>query len=72
MVQYTEYAMAIGETAPLLSLVGITIGGTTPVFYSSFGRGGGWRGFDHPYALDIAYGDSMKLGVNIVLYSMTH
>lgn len=72
MVQYTEYAMAIGETAPLLPLEGITIGGTTPVIYSSFGLGGGWRGFDHPYALDIAHGDSMNLGVNIVLYSMTH
>jgi hypothetical protein len=58
--------------APLLPLEGITIGGTTPVIYCPFGLGGGWRGFDHPYALDIASEDAMKLGVNILLYSMTH
>ena len=71
-VKYTEYVTVSGTVAPPLPLEGITIGGNTPVVYCPFGLGGGWRGFDHPYALDMVQQDATNLGVNIVLYSMTH
>jgi hypothetical protein len=64
--------MSIGEIPPSLPLEGISLGGTTPVIYCPYGLGGGWRGFDHPFGRDVAQEDATKLGVNIVLYSMTH
>ncbi len=71
-VSYTDYVASLGETPPPLPLEGIYLGGSTPVIYSPYGIGGGWRGFDHPFGRDIAHEDAMRLGVNVALYSMTH
>lgn len=71
-VDYTQYAQSLDETLPALPLEGISLGGTAPVIYCPYGIGGGWRGFDHPFGRDVAHEDAVKLGVNIVLYSMTH
>jgi len=71
-VSYADYVDRLEEAPPALPLEGISLGGSTPVIYSPYGLGGGWRGFDHPFGRDIAHEDAMKLGVNIVLYSMTH
>ena len=71
-VHYCKYLSSIGETPPTKPLEGISIGGTTPVIYCPYGIGGGWRGVEHPFARDVAPDDAVKLGVNIVLYSMTH
>jgi hypothetical protein len=30
------------------------------------------RGFDNPFGRDIAAADATRLGVNIILYAMTH
>ena len=68
----TEYLQSLGVTPPQLPLEGISLGGTTPVIYSRYGIGGGWRGFNHPFGRDIAHEDALKLGINIILYSMTH
>jgi len=71
-VDYNDYVYGLGEVPPELPLEGINIGGVTPVIYSPYGIGGGWRGGDHPFARDVAHEDALRLGVNIVLYSMTH
>jgi hypothetical protein len=71
-VDYAPYVKSLGETPGELPLEGIQLGGTTAVIYSPYGLGGGWRGFDHPFGRDIASPDAIKLGVNIVLYAMTH
>ena len=71
-VGYADYVARLEEAPPALPLEGISLGGSTPVIYSPYGLGGGWRGFDHPFGRDIAHEDAMKLGINIVLYSMTH
>jgi len=71
-VAYSDYVRSLGESPPGLPLEGVQIGGTTAVVYSPYGIGGGWRGFDHPFGRDIAHQDAVKLGVNIVLYAMTH
>lgn len=71
-VDYSTYAKKTETKLPLLPLEGIEMGGTTPVIYSRYGLGGGWRPFQHPFARDIASEDATQLGVNIVLYAMTH
>jgi hypothetical protein len=71
-VSYSSYLDSLGEKPPLLPLEGIQIGGTTAVLYCPYGLGGGWRGFDHPFGRDVAHQDAVKLGVNIILYAMTH
>ena len=57
-------------TAPILE--GIALGEDTRVIYSRFGLGSGWDGQERPYAYEIMPNDSLKMGVNIILYSMTH
>jgi hypothetical protein len=71
-IEYSPYMENSGELGPPLPLEGVRLGSTTPIIYSPYGIGGGWRGFSHPFARDIASRDSLRLGVNIVLYSMTH
>jgi hypothetical protein len=71
-VGYADYVGSLGESPPELPLEGIELGGTTAVIYCPYGLGGGWRGFDHPFGRDVAHQDAVKLGVNIVLYAMTH
>ncbi len=71
-VGYSDYVGQLGEKPPALPLEGISLGGSTPVVYSPYGLGGGWRGFNHPFGRDIATADALGLGVNVVLYSMTH
>jgi len=72
VVNYTAYARSVEKAPPALPLEGIEVGGTTAVIYSPYGLGGGWRGMDHPFGRDIAHKDATQLGVNIVLYAMTH
>ena len=71
-VRYNEYVEGLGLAPPSFPLEGISIGGTVPVIYCRYGIGGGWRGFDHPFARSIYHEDATKLGVNIIMYAMTH
>ena len=71
-VSYTDYLETLGESPPSLPLEGIELGGTVSVIYCPYGLGGGWRGFDHPFARAVQHQDALRLGVNIVLYAMTH
>ena len=70
-VAYSSYAQAVEASLPPLPLEGVSVGVSTPVIYCPFGFGG-WRGFEHPYGRDLASADALGLGVNIVLYSLTH
>ncbi len=71
-VEYSDYLQTLGESPPSLPLEGMELGGTTSVIYCPYDLGGGWRGFDHPFARAIQHADALRLGVNIVLYAMTH
>ncbi len=53
-------------------LEGAEIGGALRVVYSRFDIGNGWEGEEHPFALGLLPGDARRLGVNIVIYSMTN
>jgi hypothetical protein len=70
-VGYTDYVASLGETPPPLPLEAVQVGGTTAVVYCPYGLGG-WRGFDDPFGRDVSCRDALKLGMNIVLYAMTH
>ena len=71
-VHYNSYVESLGEAPPELPLEGISVGGAVQIVYCPYGLGGGWRGFDHPFARDVAHADALKLGVNALVYFMTH
>jgi hypothetical protein len=57
-------------TAP--SLEGITVGGKLVIIYSRWGLGDGWQGEHCPYALCYEQRDALRLGLNILVYAMSH
>lgn len=58
------------RTAPCLE--GIALDGDLRVIYSRFDLGGGWQGDEHPQGRGYARNDALRLGVNLVVYAMTH
>jgi len=42
------------------------------VIFSSFDLGCGWEGVEHPWARGVSPEDSLRIGVNAVVYAMTH
>jgi hypothetical protein len=57
-------------TAPALE--GISVGGKLVVIYSRYGLGDGWQGEHCPYALCYEPADALKLGLNVLVYAMSH
>jgi len=51
---------------------GIEIDGVLRVLYSHYDLGNGWEGVDHPFTRGLAKEDALKIGVNAVVYAMTH
>jgi len=54
------------------TLEGITVGGELAVVYSPLDMGCGWELKPHPYGIGYESRDAVKLGVNIVMYAVTH
>ncbi len=54
------------------SLEGITVGGKLVVIYSKYGIGDGWQGEHCPYALCYEQRDALRLGLNMLVYAMSH
>lgn len=59
-----------GLKAPYLE--GISLNGDLKVIYSPFDLEAGWQGMDHPLAKAYEPESAMKLGVNVIMYAMTH
>jgi hypothetical protein len=59
-----------GLKAPCLE--GISVGGKLVVIYSRYGVADGWQGEHCPYALCYEQSDALKLGLNILVYAMSH
>ncbi|MHC4858711.1 MAG: DUF4159 domain-containing protein, partial [Planctomycetota bacterium] len=51
---------------------GIQTDGVLRVLYSHYDLGNGWEGIDHPFTRGLKPGDALKVGVNAVVYAMTH
>ena len=53
-------------------LLAILLNGDLRVIYSPFDLEVGWLGMDQPLAKGYQPNSAMQLGVNIIMYAMTH
>jgi len=53
-------------------LEGVTIGGVLGVIYSPYGLGTQWDGMERPFARCYSSKDALRIGMNTIVYSMTH
>jgi hypothetical protein len=70
--RFTPAALAEkpGLTQPYLE--GVSLHGDLKVIYSPFDIEAGWQGLDYPLAKAYQPDSAMQLGVNIIMYAMTH
>jgi hypothetical protein len=61
---------ASGPATPVFR--GIEIEGSLRVLFSPFDLGCGWEGVEHPWAKGLLPADALRVGVNAVVYAMTH
>ena len=71
-VQYTGQLQAEQPDMTRPVLEGIELQGSIAVLYSRYGLGTGWDGQERPYSRAYSPQDALKLGVNILVYAMTH
>ena len=69
---YTPAAQAASPGLEQPRLEGVMLHGDVKVIYSPFDLEAGWQGMDHPLARAYTSESALKLGINIVLYAMTH
>ena len=53
-------------------LEGVTLGGVLAVIYSPIGLGTQWDGVERPFAKCYSPKDGLRIGMNAIVYSMTH
>ena len=58
------------ELSPALE--GVAINGQLAVVYSPLDLGCGWELKPHPYGVGYESRDAIKLGVNVVMYAVSH
>jgi hypothetical protein len=74
-VQTVEYTELLKQARPDFNaptLEGLSINGVLAVVYSKYDLACGWEEIDHPYARGYASADSYKIGMNAIVYAMTH
>lgn len=59
-----------GLQAPCLE--GIEINGRLAVIHSQLALADGWEGIEHPFSAGYETADALRLGVNIIIYTLTH
>jgi hypothetical protein len=74
-IREVEYTTAVRASFPDLKapfLEGLEIEGKLCVVYSRFDVGNGWEGEERPFALGLKAPDARRLGLNVIVYAMTH
>jgi len=71
-VQYTPAAQAQMKDSTAPALEGISVDGKLAVVYSKHDLGCGWELKPHPYAMGYEARSAINLGINVILYAMTH
>lgn len=74
-IQKVEYTPLVLHDQPGLdrpALEGISIENQLRVIYSPYGFVNGWSGAPNPYAREYVGNDALRLGINILVYAMTH
>jgi len=71
-VEYTDLVKQQHKGLNAPSLEGVSINGTLAVVYSPYDIGCGWEEIEHPYSRGLASADALKVGMNSIVYAMTH
>jgi Domain of unknown function (DUF4159) len=71
-VQFTPAAQRQMGGVRTPQLEGIVLNGDLKVIYSPFDLEAGWQGMDHPLAKGYEPNSAVQLGINIIMYAMTH
>lgn len=71
-VEYTPKVKATFGDMNAPYLEAITVDGVARVIYSRFDLGCGWENEDHPWAKGVAPKDALRVGINAVVYALTH
>ena len=71
-VSYSGIVAAQEKGLATPQLEGISVGGSLAVIYSRYGLGTSWDGQVRPYARCYSTGDGLKLGLNTLIYALTH
>ncbi len=69
------YTPLVARERPALTapeMEGVEVDGVLRVLYSRYDLGNGWEGMDHPFTRGLSAADALKVGVNAIVYSMTH
>jgi hypothetical protein len=69
---FSPRVAAMGSEAAASCLEGITVDGKLVVVYSKYDVGCGWERIPHPHTPAVAMEDSFKIGINSIIYAMTH
>ena len=69
-IEKVRYVQQDGAVRP--RLLGIKVDGYYVVVYSPDDLGNGWEGEEHPYVDGVAAEDSLKVGMNAIMYALTH
>ena len=70
-VDYTDLVKS-RESVNTPSLEGVTVDGQLSVIYSSYGLAAGWEGLGFAYNRGYADADALRLGVNVLAYTLMH
>ncbi len=70
--KFTPAALAAKRDLKEPVLEGISLGGDVKIIYSPYDVEAGWEGLDYPLAKAYEPNSAMQLGVNIIMYLMTH
>ena len=71
-VQFSRALAARMRAGAAVSLEGIQVRGAWTVVYSKYGLSCGWQEGNCPYSLSYAPEDSLRLGVNVLTYALSH
>jgi hypothetical protein len=75
MITQVSYTPMMKQQMPNFQqpyLEAITLNGATAVIFSPYGIGTSWDGEVRPYSLAYSPEDAIRLGTNVLVYSMTH
>jgi hypothetical protein len=71
-VAYTSYLQKLKPDLKAPALEGVTFEGATRVIFSEYGIGNGWECVEHSFTKGYSSEDALRLGVNVIVYSLTH
>ena len=71
-VRYSGPLLAQQPDLATPTLEAVILSGQAAVIYSRYGLGTTWDGQERPYALAYESEDALRLGMNVLMYAMTH